>query len=571
MTNSQLLDYVRQRLAQNISREDIKKDLLSGGGWSEADIEHAFVSINKSPVNVWTLLIGAIAYSLISSLAFVFTSGGWSALIFEYIWSIIFGVFCLLVLIISIYRQIKHISKISIRTSSLIFVFSAQFLTLLTNRGDCGDEAGSYSFIDKLIGGDLCNSTSPSIFSNLFFIFALAYIASLIYFLFSIRTSASNAKPKKTPVYVISALFLIVVGVKIFFSMQTAVYTSAGEIQRKNNDLTALAESSRDPQVCEKIEEAVIPDMTDLVSQKDLCYETLAKKLDDLYLCDHIQNTLPYYGTANDCRDYIWYARALAKKDISLCNNIVAEQKQFCLTDDDFIGQSAEQSVGWKTNNIYREAGDKVLSVTYPPAWEVGDFPSNCEDSKAIPSRLLSLGWVTDVSSHEGEMLSFVIDLCVNEENKKAVNFIGFVTTATNQGMGHNVLNIPAGEIEKRKEYSVAQEIITANNATVLPNRTVTVLSPNGLGTLKVGETYNIEWWDNNDAGNRDISVISYLRDEKPVILATNSFVRSSGVDGIYRYSWKIGDTMKGNYRIQVCKSGTKECDLSDAYFTITN
>src|SRR3989344_6205520 len=54
MVNPQLLDYIKQQLQQNVSKEQIKNSLLANG-WQTSDIDEAFSSLQPnipSPHNV---------------------------------------------------------------------------------------------------------------------------------------------------------------------------------------------------------------------------------------------------------------------------------------------------------------------------------------------------------------------------------------------------------------------------------------------------------------------------------------------------------------------------------------
>ncbi len=99
---------------------------------------------------------------------------------------------------------------------------------------------------------------------------------------------------------------------------------------------------------------------------------------------------------------------------------------------------------------------------------------------------------------------------------------------------------------------------------------TVVILFPNGGETFNTTDQLAIKWWDDEDAGDRDI----YITDMKPqgvkFTIRSSVFMRSSGVDGNYINLWDISNIPVGKYKIQVCKSGTNECDFSDNYFTIT-
>ena len=49
MINQQLLDYIKQQLGQNVSKEQIKSSLMSGG-WLVSDVEEGFNAIAPQPI-----------------------------------------------------------------------------------------------------------------------------------------------------------------------------------------------------------------------------------------------------------------------------------------------------------------------------------------------------------------------------------------------------------------------------------------------------------------------------------------------------------------------------------------
>jgi hypothetical protein len=51
MVNPQLLDYIKQQLAANVSRETIKSNLIAGGGWSAQDLSEAFSMLETPSVS----------------------------------------------------------------------------------------------------------------------------------------------------------------------------------------------------------------------------------------------------------------------------------------------------------------------------------------------------------------------------------------------------------------------------------------------------------------------------------------------------------------------------------------
>jgi hypothetical protein len=98
---------------------------------------------------------------------------------------------------------------------------------------------------------------------------------------------------------------------------------------------------------------------------------------------------------------------------------------------------------------------------------------------------------------------------------------------------------------------------------------TIKVLSPNGGESFVGGSSYNIKWYDDNDAGNKNIYLVNSLG--QITTLASNVFVRSSGIDGTYSYSWKVTDSIGSDqYKIKICKSNSSVCDLSDNTFQVS-
>ena len=50
MVNNQLLDYIKQQLAQGLNKETIQQNLTSAGGWNVSDITEAFSSFNNEDI-----------------------------------------------------------------------------------------------------------------------------------------------------------------------------------------------------------------------------------------------------------------------------------------------------------------------------------------------------------------------------------------------------------------------------------------------------------------------------------------------------------------------------------------
>lgn len=97
----------------------------------------------------------------------------------------------------------------------------------------------------------------------------------------------------------------------------------------------------------------------------------------------------------------------------------------------------------------------------------------------------------------------------------------------------------------------------------------VSVIYPNGGEVLNIGLDYIIKWYDDTDAGNKDIQLINQSTGLTSSIVA-NYFTRSSGIDGTFSYQWKISNLLStGKYKIKICKSGTSECGMSSNFFEI--
>jgi hypothetical protein len=98
----------------------------------------------------------------------------------------------------------------------------------------------------------------------------------------------------------------------------------------------------------------------------------------------------------------------------------------------------------------------------------------------------------------------------------------------------------------------------------------VRVISPNGGEILKIGQVYKVSWFDDSDAGNKEIRAVNTMVGGMGMVIGSG-FMRSSGIDGNFYFEWNVdGGTPAGKYRLFVCKVEKDDCDLSDAAFTIS-
>lgn len=121
-------------------------------------------------------------------------------------------------------------------------------------------------------------------------------------------------------------------------------------------------------------------------------------------------------------------------------------------------------------------------------------------------------------------------------------------------------------KIESRK----IEESLKTNPTDKTP--VVRIISPNGGENLVVGGKNMVKWWDDSDAGNKNIYVINSVSTKTLIPVSESNFMRSSGIDGTYSYAWEIGENIvPGSYKIMVCKANTNDCDTSDNIFSIVS
>jgi hypothetical protein len=133
------------------------------------------------------------------------------------------------------------------------------------------------------------------------------------------------------------------------------------------------------------------------------------------------------------------------------------------------------------------------------------------------------------------------------------------------------VLDGPNAGPDDARFSTLRKEVMTGNylknNFSIIP--TVTITSPKAGEIITAGKDYMINWWDDRDAGNTTIYLISSTGESKAIL--TNSFSRSSGLDGTFGFQWKVsGTTIPGNYKLKICKSETNECGISDVFIIIS-
>ena len=125
------------------------------------------------------------------------------------------------------------------------------------------------------------------------------------------------------------------------------------------------------------------------------------------------------------------------------------------------------------------------------------------------------------------------------------------------------------------QKSNVVEFTITPGSTSISPSSSpvssvIKVISPMNGETLYAGNSYQIRWYDDSDAGSKDISLIS--SNGKTISIANKIFARSSGIDDSYSYTWNVYNAIEsGQYKIKICKSNSYDCGLSNGYFTVNS
>jgi len=111
----------------------------------------------------------------------------------------------------------------------------------------------------------------------------------------------------------------------------------------------------------------------------------------------------------------------------------------------------------------------------------------------------------------------------------------------------------------------------------------ITVLSPNGGETLIRSQIQTISWKDNkvkdsySNSKYYDINLVSVYPSCEYCLMPSQAPLSIAKKVSGYSFIWKIKKTISGinlrdgAYKIEVCRAGTRTCDLSDSYFKIVS
>lgn len=106
-------------------------------------------------------------YALISNYLFLLTSGGWSSLFYHMITPFVYLVI-IITSAITAFINHKKDKKVKVHLCFILVLLCIQCIYLLLNFGDCGDNPGTYTFIEKTINGiwQYCSYASQSRISH---------------------------------------------------------------------------------------------------------------------------------------------------------------------------------------------------------------------------------------------------------------------------------------------------------------------------------------------------------------------------------------------------------------------
>lgn len=137
-------------------------------------------------MTIHRFLICSLVYFAITYFFFALTTGGWYGVFFIYLGMYLWTILLLIVAIaLFIRRIVTKINSISINIAWLKLIVSLQIFATFLNQSDCGDNPGSYSFLQVLVAhvlgiGNLCARETPASIITLWMFFFLCYITLLI-------------------------------------------------------------------------------------------------------------------------------------------------------------------------------------------------------------------------------------------------------------------------------------------------------------------------------------------------------------------------------------------------------
>lgn len=99
----------------------------------------------------WIFVVAFILYSIVSTLLFLFTAGGWTAFM-GLLFNVLFYTGCCVALAANVAQLGRRNSRTLLLPAKLLIgILAVQLFILLFNYNDCGDAEGSFLFLQRVL------------------------------------------------------------------------------------------------------------------------------------------------------------------------------------------------------------------------------------------------------------------------------------------------------------------------------------------------------------------------------------------------------------------------------------
>ncbi len=200
-------------------------------------------------------------------------------------------------------------------------------------------------------------------------------------------------------------------------------------------------------------------------------------------------------------------------------------------------------SSDWKTYNNTKLG----ISLDYPSTWGLEEYEDEFSWHVKFSDTDENTNLKSDLSKDSFEIKSGCILDYYNGKWKKSDNYnyswwikedcisnYSIVAIATN-----NSAKIVIDKIISTLRFSSAAWKYSKANSIPYESR-VRIISPKIDEKYTIGDKKIIEWNIDRDASNFSIELFDSETRDSVMIIASNEFIRSSGIDGIFRYEWII-------------------------------
>ena len=143
------------------------------------------IDANRLVLKPWQFAVMVALYAFLSWQLFLLTSGGWSFVLYRVIGGYFFAALAISCVLGCLYQARVRMSNISMDMHLALFILLFQCVYLLLNFGDCGDQPGAYTFLEKTLKGGysyFCSyTTASSIALYSMILMPLSYVTLLLF------------------------------------------------------------------------------------------------------------------------------------------------------------------------------------------------------------------------------------------------------------------------------------------------------------------------------------------------------------------------------------------------------